>query len=106
MESSDKTTAPFAQLTASYKSPSNAVFAHAQKLLAPKSTTTADRTTYLSVLRKATADLQARINSELTQRMDEDKLRASAAAAGQTTIIVDESKEEENYGEEAIEEDS
>jgi hypothetical protein len=93
-------------LAASYHSPSNAAFTHVHKLSAPKSTSPADRVAYLGALRKATVELQERINSELTNRMEEDKLRTATDAAVATKSVVDESKEEENYGEEAIEEDN
>ena len=62
---------------------------------------------YLGALRKATAELQERINAELTQRMEEDKARdaTDAAEKGMKNGVVDEGKEEENYGEEVVEDE-
>ena len=81
-------------LSATYQSPESAPFTHAQKLAAPASTSTADKTQYLSALRKATAGMQEQINNELTARMEEDKARDASASK------IDDAKEEENYGEE------
>ena len=95
-------------LTASYNSPSNAPFILAQDLQAPRSgtanPTVADKTKYLNDLRKATAVMQEQVNKELTQRMEEDKVKESAKN-GKAPKGVDEAKEEENYGEEAPEEE-
>lgn len=61
---------------------------------------------YLAALRKETAALQERINTELTQRMEEDKAQAEAnATPGGNGRKVDDVAEEENYGEEVVEED-
>lgn len=86
-------------ISATYKSPESAPFSHLQKLPAPASTSAADKTSYLSVLRKATAEMQEQINKELTARMEEDKARDASASK------VDDVKEEENYGEEGVEEE-
>jgi hypothetical protein len=89
-------------LKATYSSPTNAPFIHEQPLQAPPTSSTKDKTTYLSALRKATVDLQERINKELTARMEEDKARD---ASGRGKESIDDKKEEENYGEEVVEED-
>ena len=59
---------------------------------------TTDRTAYLSALRSSVQELQGQVNTFLTQKMEEEK---AIAAAGAKTV--DESKEEENYGEEVVE---
>lgn len=95
-------------LSARYESPTNASFSHTQKLpaLPTPTPTTTERVTYLATLRKATAEMQDHINKELTQRMEDDKSQeAGGLLKGQNGIVVDEGKEEENYGEEVQEED-
>lgn len=89
-------------LKATYSSPTNAPFTYEQPLQAPPSSSTKDKTTYLSTLRKATVDLQERINKELTERMEEDKAKD---VSGKGKADIDDKKEEENYGEEVVEED-
>lgn len=100
---------PFHLLKASYDSPTNDPFTHTQSIPAPKTADTAERVAYLSALRKATANLQEHINKELTARMEDDKAReaADAVAKGKLngTGLVDEGKEEENYGEEVVEDE-
>jgi hypothetical protein len=92
-------------LSATYQSPSNEPFKHVQKLPAPTTSKTTDRTTYLAALRKATAEMQETINKELTLRMEEDKTREAAANGISKSKVVDEAKEEDNYGEEVVEEE-
>ncbi|KAH8811558.1 hypothetical protein F5884DRAFT_749928 [Xylogone sp. PMI_703] len=98
-------------LSASYQSPTSAAFTHIEKLPAPPSESPKDRTAYLAALRGAVGELQGKINKELTSRMEEDKAREAAGqkaptgAAGKGAVI-DEAKEEDNYGEEVVEEDS
>jgi hypothetical protein len=92
---------PYLVLQSSYQSPTNAAFTHAQNIPAPRSETVEEKTTYLSALRLATTEMQARVNEELTARMEEDKAQEGGAAKGK----VDEAKEEDNYGEEVVEED-
>ncbi|XXG98016.1 low-affinity phosphate transporter [Hypoxylon texense] len=76
---------------------------------------TEQKTAYLRRLRDAVSDLQSRVNSELTARM-EDEARSSAATAAATAGNkagngvngvggVDEEAEEENYGEEVVGDD-
>lgn len=88
-------------LTGIYSSPTNAPFTTTQELQAPPSgtvdPTVPDKTKYLSDLRKAVATMQDQVNKELTQRMEEDKAK-EASKNGKT--VVDDAKEEENYGEE------
>lgn len=100
-------TTSFRLLTATYDSPTNAAFTYNHKLSAPATSDTTDRVAYLAALRKSTAELQERINTELTQRMEEDKARDATGAAvkGKKNGVLDEGKEEENYGEEVVNED-
>ena len=67
-----------------------------------------DRTNYLASLRKAVLSAQQQINVELTARMDEDKSREAGATSSPNKKLkpaVDETKEEENYGEEVVGDD-
>jgi hypothetical protein len=94
-------------LTGTYSSPTNAPFTSTHELQAPPSgtvnPTVQDKTKYLSDLRKAVTTMQDQVNKELTLRMEEDKQRE----AGQNEKpLVDDAKEEENYGEEAQGEDA
>ena len=97
----------FQLLTATYDSPTNAAFSYRHQLPTPVTSETADRVAYLGALRKATAELQERINAELTQRMEEDKARDATGTAekGMKNTVADEGKEEENYGEEVVGDD-
>jgi hypothetical protein len=92
-------------LSATYKSPTNESFTHTTQLPAPPTTNSKDRTSYLAALRKATAEMQEKINKELTSRMEEDKAREAAATGNTKSKVVDEAKEEDNYGEEVVEEE-
>jgi Gon7 family len=98
----------FQILSASYNSPTNKPFTYNEKLPNPATSAPTDRAAYLSKLRAATVELQKNINAELTQRMEEDKLRAGEGTTEASTKqgVVDESKEEENYGEEVMEDDA
>jgi hypothetical protein len=104
-ESTEASGQRFQILSATYQSPSNEPFTHTTKLPAPSTTKTTDRTSYLAALRKATAEMQETINEELTARMEEDKAREAAASGATKTKVVDEAKEEDNYGEEVVEEE-
>jgi hypothetical protein len=96
----------FQLLSATYQSPANEAFTQAQKIPAPPTSKTTDRTAYLAALRKATAEMQEQINKELTTRMEEDKARESRTnGSSKKNGAVDEAKEEDNYGEEVPEED-
>jgi len=90
-------------LTATYLSPTNDSFTHTHPLQTPPSTSAEDRVAYLSSLKTAVAKLQERVNKELTERMEDDKGKDSGSAGGKG--VVDEKKEEENYGEEIVEEE-
>jgi hypothetical protein len=92
-------------LSATYTSPANQPFTHTQELPTPPSDTPTDRTAYLGALRKAAVTMQEQINKELTQRMEEDKAKEAEGASKAKAKGVDETKEEDNYGEELPEED-
>lgn len=57
---------------------------------------TEDRTKYLGDLRTSISQIQGQVNEFLTQKMEKDKTAAGTEAANET-------KEEENYGEEVPE---
>lgn len=86
-----------------YSSSSNQHFSIAKDLAAPASDSVPHRIQYLRELRSAVVAVQGEINQELTARMEEDK--KAQDAPGPNARGVDESKEEENYGEEAQDED-
>lgn len=89
-------------LTAAYASPTSDPFTISTSLPALQSPpSVADKTSYLAALRTAITDAQAQINKELTSRMEEDKARDAATKNG----LVDDAKEEENYGEEVQEDE-
>ena len=93
-------------LSATYTSPTNPAFTHIAELPALGENDLAKRVTYLSALRSEAAKLQERINTELTQRMEEDKAKAENDASPRANKRkVDDVAEEENYGEEVVEED-
>ncbi|KAI1906470.1 hypothetical protein LOZ61_006655 [Ophidiomyces ophidiicola] len=60
---------------------------------------TTNKTTYLSELRNSVVSLQAEINLYLTARMEEDKAQQLKVGGK------DESKDEENYGEEVVDDE-
>lgn len=94
-------------LSATYSSPSNEKFVHIRQLSTITSDKVSDKTAYLGALRKATLDMQGKINQELTARMEEDKAR-EAGNANESKVnggVIDEAKEEDNYGEEVVEEE-
>ncbi|KAL1955247.1 hypothetical protein VTO42DRAFT_8906 [Malbranchea cinnamomea] len=64
------------------------------------------RTAYLSDLRKAVSALQNEINVYLTARMEEDAKVAQGKDGVGTRQRAQETKEEENYGEEVVDEDA
>ncbi|KAK4644486.1 hypothetical protein QC762_305225 [Podospora pseudocomata] len=87
-----------AAITATYTSETNAPFTLSLPQTTPTSTGAVKaKQQSLSQLRDSVHSLQATINKELTQRMEEDNARAGTAAVDK--------KEEENYGEEVVEED-
>lgn len=91
------------KLEGAYSSPDNDAFSITHTLPKPASGSVSEKTQYLQKLRAAIASTQDEINKELTQRMEEDKVRL--AAGGDGSKAVDDAKEEENYGEEVVEED-
>lgn len=99
---------PYQVLLATYSSPNNEKFEHVHKLpTPPASDKVNERTAYLGALRKATGEMQERVNKELTARMEEDKVREAESADGSKVHggVIDEAKEEDNYGEEVVEEE-
>ena len=90
---------PKTALKAEYSAPtSSKAFSHP---LPPASTSsTEEKTAYLSALRESVTKLQEELNTFLTGKMEEDK--ALAVAAGSK---VDDKREEENYGEEGGDEE-
>ncbi|KAF8850999.1 hypothetical protein BDZ45DRAFT_165027 [Acephala macrosclerotiorum] len=103
--SSNGTTQSHTILSATYSSPTNAPFKHTTKLPSPATTSPKYRTTYLATLKTAVSDLQEKINTDLTSRMEEDKAREARTTANGNPKDIDEAKEEDNYGEEVVEED-
>jgi Gon7 family len=92
---SDKRTA----VTAKYTAPSAEPQVLQQNLTGcPSNPSTEQRTAYLSELRTSISQIQADINVFLTQKMEEDKSKAVQSNAS-------DEKEEENYGEEAVDEE-
>ncbi|KAF2668176.1 hypothetical protein BT63DRAFT_270032 [Microthyrium microscopicum] len=85
-------------LKASYTAPNAQTNWERQLPNNPPNPSTQERTTFLSALRQKITDLQADINVFLTQKMQEDNALAGAA--------VNDTKEEENYGEEVAEDDA
>jgi len=94
-------------LSAAYQSSDNAPFALMHKIQGLATDKVSDRTGYLGTLRRATAEMQEKINKELTSRMEEDKAREAIGTnkPSKGNGIVDEVKEEDRYGEVAEEED-
>ena len=88
-----------ASLTADYTSPgSSKTFSHSLPSITTPST--AEKTAYLSALRKSVVQLQEHINGFLTTKMEEDR-----SLAGKAGVKADEKAEEENYGEEKVEDE-
>ncbi|KAK8129208.1 hypothetical protein PG999_001588 [Apiospora kogelbergensis] len=109
-------------LTTRSEAPHSDPFTFTTELSLDASTlTTAEKSAYLSRLRAAVSDHQARVNEALTARMEADKIRDPSSAPAATTAptskkrkkngnnnkkaVADEDAEEENYGEEVVEED-
>lgn len=86
-------------LTATYTSLSSSQnFTH--PLPSSATSSTAQKTEYLSTLRQSVTKLQDEVNAFLTEKMEEDKVLAAKAG-----LKVDEKKEEERYGEEDVEDE-
>lgn len=93
---------PPRKLTADYTAPSNESRSFSQSLPVCSGTpSTQDRIAYLSALHASIGKLQGEVNSFLTQKMEDDQ---KTAANGRRTA--DEAKEEENYGEEIVDDES
>jgi len=95
---------PQLTLAATYTSTSgNEPFSATRALSAPLAAgedgAVESRTKYLRDLRAAAAEVQDQVNKELTARMEEDNRRAGAGTGA------DDTKEEENYGEEVQEDE-
>ncbi|PTB74140.1 hypothetical protein M440DRAFT_1297988, partial [Trichoderma longibrachiatum ATCC 18648] len=85
-------------LATSYTSPTNPPFTTSESIPAPPTPLdVASKSKYLAALRASVSSAQDKINAELTARMEEDKRREEAAGLKH---VVDDEKEEENYGEE------
>ncbi|KAF2185223.1 hypothetical protein K469DRAFT_503087, partial [Zopfia rhizophila CBS 207.26] len=86
-------------ISATYSSPASTspnTFNHHLPAI-PSNPSTDERTDYLGKLQSAVKQLQGDINEFLTKKkMEEDKAAGGAKS-------VDDAKEEENYGEEAVE---
>ncbi|KXX80687.1 EKC/KEOPS complex subunit GON7 [Madurella mycetomatis] len=93
-------------LSATYTSTTNPPFIISLPLTAPAvSTTVESKTKYLAALRQSAISLQEQVNRELTARMEEDKVRDASATTAAGANVVDDEKEEENYGEDVQEEE-
>lgn len=88
-------------ISADYKSPTGGAHAFSYPQSAGLlNATSQDNARFFIDLRKGLLQMQADVNAFLTEKMEEDKTSAYAAAAR-----VDEEKEEANYGEEVEEEE-
>ena len=85
-------------LTAEYASPTGTHKFEQQLNALPAQLSTEEKTAYLSALRSSVTKLQEEVNAFLTTKMEEDK-----AIVAQGNGIIDDQKEEENYGEEVVE---
>ncbi|KAM0277394.1 hypothetical protein ACHAQH_005834 [Verticillium albo-atrum] len=94
-------------LSAQYNHPTDTLFTAEASTAAPSSASPADKSAYLARLRDLVTMVQADVNTNLTQKMEEDKQRAAAGGGSATNgrNAADDAKEEENYGEELPEED-
>lgn len=98
--------APQPTLSATYTSPTNAPFTIPLPISIPADSTTVEKkAAYLSALRQSVTSLQQQVNKELTARMEEDKAREASEATAKGGKVVDDEKEEENYGEEVQEDE-
>lgn len=89
-------------LSAAYDAPHAEPFRVESSFPAPTSTSVEDKSKSLANLRASITEVQADINRRLTANMEADKAR-EAAETGKP--VVDDVKEEENYGEEVVNED-
>ncbi|KAI1104834.1 hypothetical protein F4804DRAFT_173657 [Jackrogersella minutella] len=89
-------------------------FALSMPITLPHSDSVAHKTAYLNTLCETVSLLQERVNSELTARMDEEAREVAAMSTTSTGTKgnksvgisgIDETAEEENYGEEVVEDE-
>lgn len=91
-------------LRASYNAPTGQqVFIF--EIPAPTKGDVASKIIYLSELRSSTRRLQEKVNSFLTEKMEEGKRNAIESENQASKGKVNDEEEEENYGEEKIDED-
>ena len=90
---------PSTALKVDYRSPTSTQ-TFRQFLPSSSTTSTDEKTHYLSALRNSVTQLQEEVNTFLTSKMEEDKTLAAKAG-----LKVDDKKEEENYGEEGVEDE-
>jgi hypothetical protein len=88
---------PSRKLTAEYNAPLSESRSFSYSLpLCSSTPSTESRRAYLSTLHTSIGKLQDEVNSFLTQKMEDD----------QKTVIMEEVKEEQNYGEEVIDDET
>jgi len=93
---------PYQKLTADYNAPSSESRSFSHSLpLCSSTPSTEGRRAYLSALHASIGKLQDEVNSFLTQKMEDDRKTATDGRG-----IMDEVKEEQNYGEEAIDDEA
>jgi hypothetical protein len=93
---------PSQKLTADYNAPLSESRSFSHSLPACSSTpSTEDRRAYLSSLHASIGKLQDEVNSFLTQKMEDDQKMAVTGRG-----IMDEVKEEQNYGEEVVDDEA
>jgi hypothetical protein len=91
-------------IEAAYSSPTGQEsFRHVLPVLEAQHSTE-EKTNYLAAIRNKIPLLQEQINQFLTQKMEEDKSKGAKPISNRKHGSADESKEEENYGEEVIDE--
>ncbi|MCJ1227262.1 hypothetical protein MMC12_003917 [Toensbergia leucococca] len=88
-------------LQATYTSPKTSKQFHHPLPTTLPTTSTPEKTLYLSQLRTSVTQLQEEVNSFLTAKMEEDKALVAADTDGGAGV--DDKKEEERYGEEGDE---
>lgn len=96
-------------LVATYKSPDlSKTFTHQlMKTSDAPASSTNQKSTFLSAVRSLVPKLQDEINVFLTQRMAVDKAKEMVVGASSDGkgVVINEGKEEENYGEEIADDD-
>ena len=90
-------------LTATYTSPTTThTFSSPLPLTPSSSSSVTEKTSYMTILRTNTSNLQDEINAFLTTKMEEDKSREAGTGK---KVKRDEERLEEMYGEEEADED-